>query len=442
MKKIWIMILLFCSAGASAQQQWSIDDCIAYALKHSVSVQQSRYEAKTSRAEKTAAALSFLPSVSAQVGGQLSWGRNIDPETNTYNDVATFSNGYGLYASLALIDGGRTFNQWREAKVARRRSLNAVEQRKDEKAIEVMQAFVDAAYTGKCVALAGQKLAQSEELLHKTEVLEEVGLKSLPDVAQLKAQKAEDEFQLVHQQNLYATALSALKKAMNMPPEETVELALPDMEGSSAPQVENIADIQSYAAVHNTKAMDARMEVQQKRLELLIRKGALYPSLSFSAGISTSYFKSLNSGVQAIPFHQQFKNNRGEYISLTLSIPLFDNFGRLTEVKRARNNCAIARLQYEDLLQQLNREVQDAVNDEMGFAAEVRMMNRKVEADSLSFHLNRRKYEEGTLSSLDLQTSANALLQSKITLLQKQMLYLLKERLVRYYKGETVWTSN
>ncbi|MPM90147.1 hypothetical protein SDC9_137264 [bioreactor metagenome] len=50
---------------------------------------------------------------------------------------------------------------------------------------------------------------------------------------------------------------------------------------------------------------------------------------------------------------------------------------------------------------------------------------------------NQRKYEEGLISPLELHTSANRVVQAKTEELNAELQYRLKERLVRYYKGES-----
>ena len=69
------------------------------------------------------------------------------------------------------------------------------------------------------------------------------------------------------------------------------------------------------------------------------------------------------------------------------------------------------------------------------------MKPKKVEADSLSYQLTRRQFEEGLSTAIDLHTTSTLLLKSKATLLQCQLMAMVKEQLVRYYKGETIWTE-
>ena len=165
----------------------------------------------------------------------------------------------------------------------------------------------------------------------------------------------------------------------------------------------------------------------------------MMPTLSLNAGISTSYYKTLGGAYQAPAFGDQFRNNRGEYISATLSIPLFDGLNRLTTKKRARYAYEQAKERMKEEERRLHDEIASAVMDRDGYAKEIEALNTKVEADAEAYRLNTRKYEEGLLSLIDLQLSANTYFSSRVELLQKQMLYLLKDKLVEYYKGNRLW---
>lgn len=138
---------------------------MAYAAEHASSVVQAQWDVASATATRNEALGNFFPSISAQVGSQFSWGRNIDPETNSYNNVTTFNNGYGVYASFTLFDGGRTLNRYRQARSERRRYLNSVEMKRDDSAIAAMMAFADALYYHSSIAIAEDKLNQSEGML-------------------------------------------------------------------------------------------------------------------------------------------------------------------------------------------------------------------------------------------------------------------------------------
>ena len=99
--KHYILIMGFLvSLSVQGQEPWTLDRCIAYAQEHASEVRRQTLEQEQKRADYRTSLLNFLPSVSAEVSGQYSWGRNIDPETNTYNNVTTFNNYYALGSML------------------------------------------------------------------------------------------------------------------------------------------------------------------------------------------------------------------------------------------------------------------------------------------------------------------------------------------------------
>ena len=440
-RKITIIILsLAAQFAAPAQQRWSLDDCIGYALEHANEVRRQKIERRQAGVDYRAAVLDFLPTVSASADGQYSWGRNIDPETNIYNNVTTFNNYYGISASMPVFDGGQTWNAFRLARLAKNAAPTAVQKAKDDKAIDVMQKFVEAVYTLKGIAIMEKKLADSRTLLAKTRRLYELGEKSRPDVAQMESQAAEDDYNLTHQQNLARTALLALKSAMNYPIGEALPL---DTFILTPPCAAITADTVSLQAVEaKPSVIVADNAAEQARVSWKLQRAALLPQLYLSGGVSTSYYKNLSLGQAGQAFRQQMRNNLGEYVSLTLSVPLFSP-GGWRGVKRAKADYVIARLNADDERRRVRDAAEQALADYEGCLKETAKMERKAAADSLAYHTSRRKYEEGMLSTFDLQQSSQALLASRVALLRLQMVLAVRQRLVNYYiNNEPLWTSN
>lgn len=94
------LFALLAALSAQAAEPWSVERCMEYAAEHSHTVRLQQYDLDASRTERIRAIGAFLPEVYGSVGAQMNFGRAIDPETNTYTDVNTFYNGYGLQASL------------------------------------------------------------------------------------------------------------------------------------------------------------------------------------------------------------------------------------------------------------------------------------------------------------------------------------------------------
>ena len=437
MKRIGILIgWLVWAAGASAQN-WSLDDCMKYAVEHATEVKREVVNARQRKQDYQHAVAGFLPTVTGGVQGQYAWGRNIDPETNTYNNVTTFNNYYQLYAELNVFDGFATINALKQAKLSRDYSATAMQKIQDDRAIDVMQKYVDAAYAEASIQIASEKLNESKRMLTKMQRLYELGEKGRPDVVQMESQVAEDEYNLTHQENVAKQSLLALKSAMNFPVDEELKLELKsENKEASASGTDYETVYQGFLHI-SPDLKSAEYEVERARYDYKIAKGRLLPSLSLGGGISTNYYKNLSQKGQYDGFASQFRNNQGEYLALTLSIPIY-NSDRWHNMKKARNDWQLAQVNLEETRRKLHDQIAQAVMDAEGYAKELHQMQKKVASDSLAYHMSSRKFEEGMLSTFDLHTAAQTLLESRIKELQMQMLLIIKQRLVGYYQGENL----
>lgn len=429
----------FASKPTMAQgmgKNWGLDSCMTYAVEHATDVKREMINARQRKQDYQKAVTDFLPSVAGGVQGQYAWGRNIDPETNTYNHVTTFNNYYQLYASLNVFDGFATINAFKQAKLARAYSTTAMQKVRDDKAIDVMQKFVDAAYAEASIQIASDKLAESKRLLGKMQRLYELGEKGRPDVVQMESQVAEDEYNLTHQKHVAQQCLLTLKSAMNFPVEEELRLVTNGKQVNESFPINHETVYQNFLNA-SPDVKSAEYEVEKARYDYKIAKGRLLPSLSLSGGISTNFYRNLSQGGQYEGFASQFRNNRGEYLALTLSIPIYDNVA-WHSVKKARNDWQLAQVNLEETKRKLHDHIAQAVMDAEGYAKELYQMNKKVASDSLAYYMSSRKFEEGMLSTFDLHTAAQTLLESRIKQLQMQMLLVIKQRLVDYYQGKNL----
>lgn len=427
---------LNCLMASAQTKTWELDSCMAYAVEHATDVKREVVNARQRKQDYQKAVTDFLPSVAGGVQGQYAWGRNIDPETNTYNHVTTFNNYYQLYASLNVFDGFATINAFKQAKLARAYSTTAMQKVRDDKAIDVMQKFVDAAYAEASIQIASDKLAESKRLLGKMQRLYELGEKGRPDVVLMESQVAEDEYNLTHQKHVAQQCLLTLKSAMNFPVEEELRLVTNGKQVNESFPINHETVYQNFLNA-SPDVKSAEYEVEKARYDYKIAKGRLLPSLSLSGGISTNFYRNLSQGGQYEGFASQFRNNRGEYLALTLSIPIYDNVA-WHSVKKARNDWQLAQVNLEETKRKLHDHIAQAVMDAEEYAKELEQMDKKVASDSLAYYMSSRKFEEGMLSTFDLHTAAQTLLESRIKQLQMQMLLVIKQRLVGYYQGKNL----
>lgn len=445
MKKIFLLAILLCTLSLAAIAQdtiWTMEACMRYAVENSPVVKKQMHTNDTYKVEYASAIASFFPSLSTGVSARYSFGRDTDPATNTYVNTTTFRNDYEGYANLPVFNGGQLVNQFRLAKANRQVGMNDLQKAKDDLALNTLEAFVNVVYYQGTVRFAGEKLEESNKTLYKIQRQEELGIKGKADVAQIEAQVAGDDYNLTHQQNLYSTALLKLKEYMNYPYDEEMKVDTTSVVSDYIFTHESIEELYDLARETNPTALQAEFQVKTNKLQHLIKKGTLLPSISFSAGVATSYYDNLKSEDAPDSFKSQFKNNRGEYIVLNFSLPIFSRLTRVRDVRRARNNLRIAEEQQTEVLRQLQTAIEQSVLEREGYAKESIQMEKKLESDEIAYQVTLRKFEEGLMSPIDLQTSANTLIESKANLLKRQLMYLLKCKQVDYYNGKPLIVIN
>ena len=431
--------LVLATMTAEAAEPWSVERCMEYAAEHSHTVRLQQYDLDASRTERTRAIGAFLPDVYGSVGAQMNFGRAIDPETNTYTDVNTFYNGYGLQASLVVFDGLQRYNELRMARANVAMGRSALQAEKDAVRLRVYKACMDLLYCEGAVEHTLRKRDESRALLHQVEVMAEVGQKSDADVAQMRATLAADEYELAHMQSQTTKARLALKQLMGFPVDSALAVIQPSFDDEIL-TAEDASQLSAFAATDNPRILKAQQNVEAARYSLRAARGALLPTISLSGGVSTSFFRNMDKGGHA-SFSSQFRNNAGEYVGLSLSVPLFDRLATYSTIRRRKTALLQAQenLAYEQ--SELRRIIVEAASDVENSTKEVEKMQEQVEADSIASRLTTRKYEEGLASSIDVKTAAVTLLQSRVRLLQSQLTMAYNKKLLAYYKGEKLWTD-
>ena len=348
-------------------------------------------------------------------------------------------NGYGLQASLDIFDGLQRYNELRMAKANVAMGRSALTAEKDDVALKVYKAYMDLVYCLGAIEQVEKKRDESRALLHQTDVMAEVGQKSDADVAQMRATLAADEYELTHMRTQSTKARLALQQLMNYPVDSILTIAqiIPEADEGISHET---SQTWAWDDIVNPRVEKARQGVEAAMYSLRSARGALLPSLSLSGGISTSFYRNMDHGGHE-PFSRQFKNNAGEYVSLSLSIPVFNRLATSSTIRRRKIALEQAKENLEYEQSELRRIIVEAAADVENSKKEVEKMKVQVESDSIAALLTKRKYEEGLASSIDVKTSAVTFLQSRVKLLQSQLTMAYNRKLLAYYNGEKLWNE-
>ena len=442
-KNIVAALLFFLPLVAEAQEkQWTLQECMRYAIQNSPRKNSQEAQNSIYKQNYTEAVGRLLPSLDAGTNAYVNFGRSVDYETNTYTNVNAFSNDYGVWSSLTLFDGMASISRLKFQKMNRLMGTHELEEIKYLIAYETMEAFFKVLYQKEMVKFANEQLAESTGNLKQVQRMGELGLKGFPDVAEMQAKEAADNYELTRQKNLLTISVIELKAKMNFPVDEAFDIIAFDTEALIGKADETALEIYNRSLTYLPKALAAKASLSAKELSYKVAKGGLSPTISASASFGTGYAKFLDqswysSSNQLLPYNTQLRDKKGYQVGFALSIPIFDGFSRSSSVKRAKQDVIIAENKKEETLRSLYSEIEQAVADMNGQADEYCQAKKQVEAMSVAYDVNRRKYNEGLINAIELHTSSNKLLKARIEEVNARLMFHLKQKLVNYYKGES-----
>jgi outer membrane protein len=417
-----------------AQEKMTLEACMKYAIEHSTSVQQQEIALEDARQNYIGAVASAMPSINASTGGTMNYGRSIDPATNTYTTTSTFNNSYSLSGSLTVFNGLSTINTIKATKVMRAMGIEELQLARDQIAMNTMSAYFDVVYYYGTVEIAQEQLRTSQLELKQVQEQYELDLKAPADVAEVEAQVANYDYLLTEQQSNLELALIELRKVMNYPQEEPLEIDTEvDIEGMLI--TETLEEVLNYALVYNPQIRSKEMNSRYYELNYASTKGRYLPSISLSGGFSTNYFVNVDSPGNYAKYFNQLGNNRGYYVGMSMSIPIFSGLSRRVAKHRAKLQYDNAILAHTEQRRTLESEVAKTYQEMQNFGKQYIMSQKKVQANDLAYRSVSQKFAEGMVTAIDLQTASNNLLQARSDLLHARLQYIIKCRMVGYYNG-------
>ena len=419
--------------AASVQGQvMTLNECMRYAISKSTKIRIRQAAIDDARIARRDAALAlFTPAVNANTNADYSFGRSIDPQTNTYFNTTSFHNSYGISASYVLFDGLQAVNNYKISKTGMQIADSQEKQAEADICLAVMEAYYNVVYYQRLGDVYRQQLIAAEQALEKAKRQEQLGQKGHADVVQMEADLADRQYDLISVENLSRDRMMTLQDLMFWPMETelVVDTAMPVWQTETL-QTNSVVD---FALEHDPSVRIASWNQLNAKRELSTAKWQLLPTLGLYAGWNTSFFQS--KGREEVPFVDQFRNNGGEYVQLSLSIPIWGRLGKWSKITRKKNALDVATAEYNQKCREVESEVRRAVQDRDGSITAYRQAQHKAEVQAEAYHLNLKKLEQGLISPLEFQTANNNYLRAQADEMNSLFLLLIKQAVVRYYAG-------
>lgn len=425
------------SSQLATTKTMSLRECMEYAISNSTQVRIQQSKNDDARLDRRDAILgAFTPSVDGNSYGYYRWGRSIDPETNTYVTTTSLNQGFSVSAGITVFNGFSAINNLKIAKTSIAMGISQEQQEKDKVCLATIEAYFNVLYYTRLTDILEEQVNNARNSVKLAERQEELGSKGYADVVQMKADLADREYELTTAINNRDNALITLEDVMYWPTDEKLRINadLSSLEFDSAASA--TGDIIDRAVKSMPAVLIAKGSMDNALRSLQTAKWQFLPTLGLYGGWSTSYYTYPGqAGYKATPYWHQFKNNGGEYVQLSLNIPIFDRLQKHTALAKKKNAYQRASLEYDKSIRDVESEVRRAIQDRDGAEAALLQAERRAEVYDEAYKLNARKFEQGLISSIEYNTASSNYLKSKAEQLNAELQYQLKRRVVEYYNG-------
>ena len=435
--RIIIAMIVCTSLQTFAQQtrEWSLTDCIQYALAHNLNIKQQEDNVQQQEIALSTSRNSRLPDLNGSIGENFSFGRALT-SNNTYMNRNTQNTSFSLGTSVPLITGGRIPADIKARKLNLQAALQDCEHARENVMLSVTSAYLEAIYQKDMVAVAERQVELSRAQVHRMELLFQYDKASEAELSQIRSTMASDELSLTQQQNSYMLALLELSQLLELDSPEGFDVVRPLEPTVKADELPSPELVYNEALGIKPQIQAEQIRLQSAEKNVLIAKSAWYPSLYFNAGLGSSYYKT--SGYETTGFGRQLRDNFNQYFGVSLSVPIFNRFATRNSVRSARLQVHAQQIKVEQAKKSLYKEIQQAYYNAVAASRQCESSDAALSSATTAFDLMQRKYENGKATATDYQDSKTKYMRAESQQIQSRYTYLFRRKILEFYRGQSL----
>lgn len=435
MRRLIIGITLLCTSGTlMAQQAWTLEQCVTYAIENNLTVKQREVMQKQREVALSTARNSRLPDLNASASESLNFGRGLTAD-NTYVSRNTQSTNLSLGTSIPLFTGFRIPNQIALSRLNLQTAAEELAKAKEDISVQVASAYLQVLLSKDMWQVAVEQTRLSKEQQLRLERFLEEGKIAETEVSEARSRTAQDKLSEVQAENAYRLAVLDLTQLLEIMTPEGFEVAEPAESEPQAPTDLPETIYQKALAVKpGVKAEELRLQGLERTIR--IARAGYYPQLNLSAGIGSNYYKT--AGYRAESFGRQLDNNLNKSIGLSLSIPIFNRFSTRNAIRDAKLQYESQSLQLDVTRKALYKEIQQAYYNAVASEAKYRSSCTAEQAAMDAFTLMEKKYEQGKATATEYNEAKTRRFKAVSERLQARYDGLLRAKILAFYKGEPI----
>lgn len=431
-------LMLMSMPTECAARQWSLKDCIDYALANNIQLQKAKVQQLSALEDIKQSQSALLPSLSLSTSQNVSYnpwpeqGSAMIAGNKVQADVKKvyYNGSYSLSGNWTVWNGGQNTNTVKLNKLA-------AEQARLDSAVtannvleQIAQLYVQILYSDEAISVTKESLKTSQANEERGKTMVSVGKMSKADLAQLTAQRAEDEYSIVEAESNLRNYKRQLKQLLQIADNDEFDVVIPSTTDEMAlKDVPALNDVYAASLTQRPEIQNAKLGIESSELNVKIAKAGKMPTVGLNAGLSTSTTSMNSNG-----WGNQLKNNFTVGGGVTVSIPLFDNRKTKTAVNKAMLQKENYMLDLQDKQTTLYSTVENywlqAVTNQNKFKA-ARVSTESAQA---SYELLSEQFNLGLKNIVELMTGKTHLLQAQQNELQSKYLAILNLNMLDFYR--------
>lgn len=465
-----MVLLAFMPAALFAQEKWDLKRCVDYALEHNISVKVADVQARTDALQKKAAKALTVPTLSFNTNAGVNFGRSIDPTSNQFTTQQILFQGLGVNSGITLFNWNNIRNQIMAVNTTAEASMIGIERAKNDISLNVAASYLTLLQSIEQVNIAKVQIEQTSVQLANARKLVEAGSKPELDAVQLEAQLATDS-------STYVTAIStadqnkiSLMALLNLDLSVPFEVSVPDVDKIPLEPLSELHPGTLYKEALVTQPLQKQNELIIKSQEYNIKaaRGAMYPTISAFAGLSSNYSSSFSEFVGATPtgkfdtvavvpingtnyfaltpgynvstkkigyFKQIADINFAQNIGISVNVPIFQNRQLRTNYERSKLTLENLKLQQEQDNLTLYQNIYSSYNTAVRAIESYNANLKRVRTAEYALNLSEKRYEIGMLTTVEYITNQNNVFTAKINLVSSKYEYVFRMKLLEFFRG-------
>lgn len=411
-------------------EHWTYDECVEYAKANNISAQQTILTWESGNYDLEAARAQWFPTLDFSVSqGYTNYPRPADGvRKNSYNGS------YGLSAGWTVWNGNKRSNTIKQQELSGQVNSLAVEAVYNNLETEILICYLQILYAREAIDIAKQTCEVSRAQKERAEALMNAGKLSRVDYIELESQYLTDESNVVSAESTYKSRKLELKQLLELGIE--VDMEIPDLTFSEEDVLTPLPDKVDvyYAAIAWLPEVQSLLIQEDiSDLDIKIARAGYAPTISLNGSVGTG-----NGSGTGYSFGDQLLNNLNENIGISLSIPILDQKSTKTAVAKAKIEKLNAQLDYQSKLNDVAQTVESYYIEAQSAQAQYLSGKKQLESAELTDELTNEQFKLGLVNPLELLTSHNTLLNSRLELLQSKYTAIMNIKMLEYYQTQEI----